>query len=118
MKIDEKKTSMCVFIMNFIDDMFQQTNNDEFSRHNVDLNCRNCFCSRNELINLKFDIVEKNSYYKKIISQRNYVKQFVNKNQKRYFRNTNNHLKTLFIAKLCSTFDLIQIKIYDVFHSK
>ena len=87
-------------------------------RHNVDLNCRNCFCSKSERVNLKFDNVEKNRYHEKIINQRNYVEQFVNENQKRYFRNTNIHLKALFIAKLCLTFDLIQIKIYDVSHSK
>ena len=59
MKIDEEKTSMCAFIMSLIDDMFQQTNNDEFFRHNADFRCRNCFCSKSERVNLKFDIVEK-----------------------------------------------------------
>ena len=118
MKIDEEKTSMCAFIMSFISDMSQQTNNDEFFRHNVDLNCRNCFCSRNERVNLKFDIVEENRYHEKIISQRDYVEQLVDENQKRYLRNTNIHLKASLIARLCSAFDLIQIRIYDAFHSK
>ena len=118
MKIDEEKTSVCAFIMSLIGDMSQQADNGGFSRHNADLSCRSCFCSRSERANLEFDIVEEDRYHEKTINQRDYAEQLVDENQKRYLRDTNIHLKAPFIARLCSTLDLIQIRTYDASHSK
>ena len=46
------------------------------------------------------------------MNQKDYVEQFVNKNQKQYLKNIDIHLKIIFIARLYSTLNLIQIKIY------
>ena len=46
-EINEKMIEMCSYVMNLIDDMFQQIENENFSYHNAQKNCRICFIFKN-----------------------------------------------------------------------
>ena len=102
--------------MILIDDMSQQIKNENFSHHNAQKNCRNCFIFKNVRKNLKFDIIKNEKYYFESLKQKKHAKQFVNENQRNFFKNTNLQLKLFMIARLYSFLNLIRTKIYNAFH--
>ncbi len=43
--------------------MLQQTNNNEFFRHNTNIECCTYFCSKDKKNNLQYNIIDKSKYY-------------------------------------------------------
>ena len=58
---------VCFFLIEIIENMFEQARMSEFSHHNVKKNCRSCFCFKNKKKNFSFDVVKYNKYHFEII---------------------------------------------------
>ena len=116
--INDQKQKMCAFVFDLIKNLFQQIDNSEFLRHNVQKSCRSCFVFKKVKTNLNFDIIINDRYHFEILNQREYATQLVDENQRMFLRKIELQLKTLVIDRLCSVLNLIQNKAYDVFHSK
>ena len=81
-EINEKMIEMCSYIMILIDDMSQQIENEDFSYHNVQKNCRICFIFKNVKKNLEFDIIKNEKYHFEILKQKKHAKQLIDENQR------------------------------------
>ncbi len=56
--IDDKELFLCVFILVYIKNMFQQQKNFDFMNHEAYYDCRFCFIHSNDRINLEFNIIK------------------------------------------------------------
>ena len=63
LNINEKQTTICVFIITFLKNMSQQANNAKFFRHNAIMKCRICLCVKSERNDLNYDIVINDRYH-------------------------------------------------------
>ena len=117
-EINEKMIEMCSYVMTLIDDMSQQVENEDFSHHNIQKNCRICFILKNVREDLEFDIIKNERYHFEILKQRKHAKQLVDENQRTFLKNTRLQLKSLVIARLCSFLNLIRTRVYDASHSE
>ena len=70
-EINEKMIEICSYVINLIDDMFQQVENENFSHYNAQKNCRICFIFKNVRKDLEFDIIKNEKYHFKILKQKN-----------------------------------------------
>ena len=71
--INNQKQKMCAFVFDLIKNLFRQTDNFEFFRHNVQKNCRSCFVFKKVKTNLNFDIMINDKYHFEILNQRKYA---------------------------------------------
>ena len=63
LKINNNIKSIYIFIIIFLKNISQQTNNDKFLRYNIIMNCKICFYFKKKRRNLNFDIINKKRYH-------------------------------------------------------
>ena len=73
LNINEKQTTICVFIMIFLKNMSQQTNNANFFCHNAIMKCRTCLCSKNNRNDFIYNVIVNDRYHWNIVRQRNQI---------------------------------------------
>ena len=118
MKINEESIFVCAFNMRFIENISQQTNNEDVARHNANMSCRICFCFKTSRDNLDFDIVNNDKYHDETMRQREHAEQLIEKDRKIFFRDTDIRFESSSIARLCSALNLIRSRAYDASHSE
>ena len=116
-EINEKMQMICVFIMIFLKDMSQQINNNDFARHNANINCRTCLYSKNKRVNLNYNIIENERYHWKTIQQRQYASILsTDKKRKIFMRNTKIKIEHSIMTRVISVLNLILSKSYNALH--
>ena len=118
MNIVEETVFVCAFEMILLDNMLQQTHNEDFLHHFARMSCRTCYCLRKERENLKYNVVINDRYHREIINQRKYIKNLIDRNKIVYLQNMKIKQNSSAVEKLISSLNLIMIRIYDVSHLK
>ena len=118
MMINEQKTFVCAFIHDFIENMSQQLNNRKLMKQNAKHDCEYCFIFSINRENLNFDIVKNDRYHQKLkktrvkLSSMKFIKRI------KFMNSINLNKKNTFFVKIVFVLNIIQIKSFDVEHSK
>ena len=118
MMINEQKTFVYAFIHDFIENMFQQLNNRELMKQNAKHDCEYYFIFSINRENLNFDIVKNDRYHQKLkktrvkLSSMKFIKRI------KFMNSINLSKKNTFFVKIAFVLNIIQIKSFDVEHSK
>ena len=116
LNINEKQTTICVFIMTFLKNMSQQTNNTKFFRHNVIMKCRTCLCSKNDRNDLNYDVIVNDRYHWNIVRQRDQIQNLSKKKQKIFVQKTNIKINFFFMIRFVFLLNFVLSRSYDFFH--
>ena len=116
LNINEEQTTICVFIMTFLKNMSQQTNNAEFFRHNAVMKCQICLCSKSDRDDLNYDVIVNDRYHWNIIRQRDQAQNLSTRKQKVFVQKTNIKIESSFMIRLVFSLNLVLSRSYDFSH--
>ena len=118
MKVNDSMKIVFFFVMIFLNDMSQQANNEEFFRHFAMHDCRTCFCSKKNRNNFDFDTIDNDRTHLHTLFFWKNMKHMNDVHRRIHMKEADMKFEFSVIMQLTSSFDFIQSRAYDAFHSK
>ncbi len=107
--IDDKELFLCVFILVYIKNMFQQQKNFDFMNHEAYYDCRFCFIHSNDRINLEFNIIKEDWFHHEVMCMWKNMKQMKILQKNKYCTSTDLN-QQMSLAFISLTLDIILIQ--------